>query len=428
VNETSRFRELHTRTYEAELLLSGALVFGLLAAPGELNRLLDRWSPRLDGIASSAIIYLYTYGQMVVYSMLATFIAHLGLRGYWIALLGLESVWADGWNWDRLKLGPHSRAYIERKVTTLSAAINKADDRASVIFAAGALLVMSSLYALMLVVGAIAAALLLARVTGMAERTAFLIVLAAAFLPMTIIPALDRRLAGRLAPDSAAGRAFGRIARAGLVFSPMRLTAPVQFVFQSRIGERKLSLAVGIAAGIIATAMLIQLLYRNGQLRFDGWTYFDPSPAAASSDPRYYRDAGVERDGRLPTIDSDVIGGPVIRLFLPYRPRRHNPLVAAACPELAATVAQGTPPDNAAGATCVGGLYKVALDGAVVAATYRFSRDADSDFVGVLAYLPTDAIAPGMHELTIDGPGGNNPEAPREIVRIPFYRSNGTPR
>jgi hypothetical protein len=55
VNETSRFRDLHTKTYDIELLISGALVFGLWSAPGEMDRLFDRWGPRLDGIASPAL-------------------------------------------------------------------------------------------------------------------------------------------------------------------------------------------------------------------------------------------------------------------------------------------------------------------------------------------------------------------------------------
>jgi hypothetical protein len=55
-----------------------------------------------------------------------------------------------------------------------------------------------------------------------------------------------------------------------------------------------------------------------------------------------------------------------------------------------------------------------------VTSSYRFTRDAASGFVGVLAYLPTDGLAAGPHELTIDGPGGN-PDAPREVITIPFY-------
>ena len=420
VSETSRFSDLHTRTYDIELLISGALVFGLSAAPGALDRVFDRWGARLDGLASSALTYLYTYGQMIAYSLLVTFVTHLCLRGYWIALLGLESVWSDGWNWDRLKLGPYSRERMQRRVTTLSSAINTADDRASVIFAAGALLVMVSLYSLLVVIGAIVVALVVQTATGMPGTRAFFIAVGVAFVPMVLIPLLDKRIGPRVDANTVFGRIFGRAVDVGLLFSPLRWTAPVQFVFQSRIGERRLTIAMTMAAGVFTTILVGGLLFRAGELRIDGWRFFDPEPAAGSIEPRHYRDSGAERDGRRPTIDSDVISGPLIRLYLPYRPRRHNTMIAKACPDLAAAVARGDAPDNAAGAACLGGLYRVSLDGGAVTGTYRFARDAASDFVGVVAYLPTANLQQGPHELTIDAPG-NNENAPRDIVRIPFY-------
>jgi hypothetical protein len=416
VNETSRFRDLHTKTYDVELLISGALVFGLWSAPAEMDRLFDRWGPRLDGIASPFMTYLYLYGQMVVYSMLATFVTHLLLRGYWIALLGLESVWSDGWHWDRINIGPFSRVHVERSTSTLSAAINRADDRASVIFAAGALLVTVSLYSVAIAFVALLAGVAVSVVTGIPGTTAFFFVFAAALIPMTLVPFLDKRIGRRVPSESRAGRLVTAI----LLLSPLRWTAPLQFVFQSRIGERKVSLALGIAAGVLMAVLLLGMLFRNEQLRIDGWRYFDPQPAAASVDPRHYRDSGVTRDGRRPTIDSDVINAPLIRLYLPYRPRRHNPMIAAACPDLAAAVAGGSVPDNTVGAGCVGGLYKVSLDGTLVANDYLFTRDSASDFVGVISYIPTASLQPGWHEFTIDAPG-NEADAPRELIKIPFY-------
>lgn len=95
-------------------------------------------------------------------------------------------------------------------------------------------------------------------------------------------------------------------------------------------------------------------------------------------------------------------------------------MIAKVCPDLAAVVAKGDAPDNAAGAACLGRLYKVSLDDMEVTTTYRFTRDAASDFVGVLAYLPAADLQQGPHELTIDAPG-NNENAAREILKIPFY-------
>src|SRR5687768_3428550 len=216
-------------------------------------------------------------------------------------------------------------------------------------------MVMLFLYSMLMVIGALVAALLLSAATGMPSRTAFTITFLAAFVPMTVIPMLDRRLAGRLNPQGAAARIFGRIARAGLFFSPIRFTAPVQFVFQSRVGERKLSMALGAAATVIVSALLIGLFLRSGELRLDGWTYFDPRPTAPSVDPRHYRNSGVAR---------------------------------------------------------VGGLYKLSIDDTALTTSFSFTRDADSDFVGVLAYVPTTGLQPGPHEFAIDAPG-NGETAPR---------------
>ena len=420
VSETSRFGDLHTKTYDIELLISGALVFGLSAAPGALDSFFDRWAARVDGLASPAMTYLYLYSQMIVYSMLVTFVAHLALRGYWIALLGLESVWSDGWKWDRLTIGPFTREHLQRRVTSLSDAINRADDRASVIFAAGALLVVISLHSLVIAVGAVVGGFLLETGTGMPGSRAFFVVIAFAFVPMVVVPLLDKKLGRRFDPQSRAGRVFRRVVGAGMFLSPLRWMAPLQFMFQSRIGERKLSIALGTAAGVLATVLVMGMLFRAGQVRVDGWRFFDPEPESASIDPRHYRDSGAARDGQRPTIDSDVISGPVIRLYLPYRPRRHNPMIARACPELASTVTEGSAPDNAAGAACVGGLYKVSIDGTALTTSFSFTRDAASDFVGVLAYVPTTGLQPGPHEFVIDAPG-NRDTAPREITRIPFY-------
>jgi hypothetical protein len=420
VSETSRFGDLHTKTYDIELLISGALVFGLSSAPGALDSFFDRWSARVDGLASPAMTYLYLYSQMIVYSMLVTFVAHLCLRGYWIALLGLESVWSDGWKWDRLTIGPFTREHLQRRVTSLSDAINKADDRASVIFAAGALLVVISLHSLVVAIGAMVAGLLVEVTTGMPGARAFFIAIAVAFVPMVVIPLLDKKIGRRFDPHSGAGRLFKRVVGVGVFLSPLRWMAPLQFMFQSRIGERRLSIALGTAAAVLATVLVLGMMFRAGQLRVDGWRYFDAEPSAVSIDPRHYRDSGITRDGRRPTIDSDMIRGPLLRLYLPYRPRRHNPMVAKACRGLAAGPDAGAGPNNAAGAACVGGLYKVSLDGVALAPTYTFTRDADSDYVGVLAYVPTSDLQPGPHELTIDAPG-NRESAPREIIRIPFY-------
>lgn len=420
MSQTSRFRDLHSRTHEIELLISGALVFGFLQVPGYIESSLSWWLVRLEGLTSQAATYVFLYSEMLAYSLLGTFILHLCLRGYWVALLGLESVWPGGWDAARLKFGPFSRPHVERQLVSLSASIDRADDRASVVFAAGTLLVMMFLYSLALMVLAVAVAAGLASVTG--GRISGAQGLFATFgVMLTIIvglPMLDRFWGARITPDGRVGRAVSRLLRWLFYVSPVRWTGPVQFVFQTHIGERRMGFAMAGAATLLVTVMVGGLLWRLGAFRVDGWTYFNDTPAAGMFDPRYYRNSGAERDGVLPSIDGDRISGSYLRLYLPYRPNRHNALLATRCAVpgtgTAATVS------NQAAAACVGALYSVRLDDQpLTGLTFDFTRDMPSEYLGVVTYLDVRTLPSGRHELVIESPGR---QGSTTTVRIPFYR------
>lgn len=415
---TSRFRDMHTRTYEIELLISGALVFGLFQVPGAIEHAFDAWMPRFDGLATAVASYLFLYALMIAYSLLGMFILQLAMRGYWVALLGLESVWPDGWNWDQLKFGPYSRPYVEAQVPTLAVSIDRADDRASVIFAAGALLAMVFLYSLMLSIMALPVGWLVATVSGgyLGHVAAFFTVLGLALGTLIVLPLVDRFAGHRIARDSAGGRLLDRLTRALLRLSIVRIVGPVQFVFQSRMGEKSLTVAMTLAASLLGMIMIGGLLWRAGELRVDGWTRYSSEAGTVGFEPAQYRDSGVARTGTAPSIDSDIIRGPYLRVYLPYRPRRHNPLLEKTCPLTGPVVDQ-----MSASAACLGGLHTLLLDDQPLQAlTFDFTRDAGSDFVGVITFIDVRTLAPGRHVLQIDAPGRD--EGTTATYRIPFYR------
>lgn len=413
VTQTSRFRDLHRLTHEVELLISGALVFGLLQVPGYIEDAFQFWSLRLDGVAMTAATYLFVYSALLVYSLLGTFILHLCLRGYWVALLGLESVWPEGWSSEKLKFGPHGRRIADRMFGSLAVSIDKADDRASLLFAAGALLVTVFLYSLIMMLASIGLGAGVAYATGgRIPGVIGLFTPFAVFLFVTLaLTLVDRNFGHKISADSAAGRWFAAALRAAMWLSPARATGPVQFVFQNHLGEKKLGGAIAVAAFVMGSVLIGGMVWRSGQFRIDGWTYFDDSPAAAAYfDPRYYRDTSATRDGVLPSIDAEVITGPYLKLYLPYRPRRHNPLLEARCPQPAEASAQ-----------CVGNLYTLSLAGQpLTGLTFDFTRDMPSQFVGVATFLDVRTLPPGRHELTIVAPPRNPGET--LTIRIPFYR------
>lgn len=415
---TSRFGDLHTKTYEIELLISGALVFGLFGVPGQIETAFEHWLTRLDGLTLTVVMYLLVYADLVAYALLGTFILHLCLRGYWVALLGLESVWPSGWSLDPLKLGPNSRPLVERDVPTLSTAIDRADDRASLVFAAGALLALLFVYSVGGVLVGLLVAMGVTSVVALPGEVVFFSVLGLGAGVAVVVSFVDRFLGSSIDAQSRSGRVLARLVRVVVATSPIRLMGPIQFVFQTHVGERRVTTLLFTAMALLGVVMVGSFAARLGEVRIDGWRFFDDDVVEVVAAPIYYRSMEVERDGLTPTIDADVMTGSLMRVYLPYRPRRHNPLLEKACPGQALGM-EGR--SNGAAAACVGGLYSLALDDQpVTPQVFDFTREVASDYLGVFAYVDIQSLSPGRHELRIEAPGREG--EPPVVTRIPFIR------
>ncbi len=128
-----------TPTWEMELLVSGATVFGLLQLPAQADRLLFGFYNSSNFAVATLTPSLWVYVKFSLLTLIATFIVHLCLRGYWVALVGLHSVYPEGFRWDRLtsKLGPHFLASSREMTGEIDTVIERADNRASIAFGLG---------------------------------------------------------------------------------------------------------------------------------------------------------------------------------------------------------------------------------------------------------------------------------------------------
>src|SRR5687768_6527251 len=88
-----------TPTWEIEMLLSGAVVFALLQLPEALDRSFDGAMTRLGSGWGAVAFLVYCYAKGIVYSLIGTFVLHLAARAYWIALVGINSVYPGGPKW-----------------------------------------------------------------------------------------------------------------------------------------------------------------------------------------------------------------------------------------------------------------------------------------------------------------------------------------
>jgi hypothetical protein len=126
-----------------------------------------------------------------------------------------------------------------------------------------------------------------------------------------------------------------------------------------------------------------------------------------------------------------MVRDPYVRLFIPYRPKRHNDLIAQRCPAVRAAVPRGgllsasRPEGDVAGRAvlaCLARLQPVTLDGKPIAPAFRFADEPKTGVRGIVAYIPVDGMAKGEHMITITRvPSQLGSASPRPPFSIPFW-------
>ncbi|MBS0432416.1 MAG: hypothetical protein JSS21_08460 [Proteobacteria bacterium] len=416
-----------TPTWEVELLISGVAVFAMLQLPGWLNDrlrfVLPRFGANWDG--ALAIVFVYLVGAAVI--LAATFALHLLLRAYWIALVGMHSVYPDGIRWERLRMGPIEREVMQRRDGDFSAMIERADNRASIVFAMGVVLAAGLLLLTALIVALFAAALavtLALHLSVRADQMLIACVLIVA-MPVVLLHWLDRRLGARLRAGGVMHRAFAATfdlyARLGFANR-----GGVLAMVSSHHGRWRVQ-AIAMAAMMVCvlSAVFGQRFALHPEL-FGDYAWFPQFHGinANGVDAAYYDD---QRDplssGTEPFVQSMQIAGDYLRLVVPYQPDRDAEAMQRTCPS-ARTIA-GADARADALLRCLAALHLVALDGQPLPGLrYDAGSDARSDRPALVAMIDVRTLAPGRHALAVArAPSAENVGGrPADPWIIPFWR------
>jgi len=412
-----------TPTWEMELLISGATIFGLLQLPALIDRgyyiALNLSAAEYEGF----LFPLWMYSKVAVVTLAITFLLHLFLRGYWVALVGMNSVYPGGIRWENLRMGPIATARSKQESGSMPALIERADNRATRVFATGfgfamVMIVVSAFIALVLVIGALVDALFgsghLGQVFGL-----LLTVVAVPFMAATL---MDEGIGAKLAPESRTARALDKVlgtyTRAGLG----RRSNTIMAVFVSNEGRARAVATALLLMLPVTSVLMLQSTIARGKLPLGLFVGLSTEDAfsRSTSVAAFYVDSGADRAVFLPLphIPSRVVTGKYVELFVPFIPRLHGPAMERACPRaLPARELQSR-------LDCLTKLSDIRIDGAPVAVGLDASSDALTGQPGMLAMLPIEKLAPGRHELSLNSPGrdGGDPERPQRRFRIPFWK------
>jgi hypothetical protein len=406
-----------TPTWEVELLISGVAVFAMLQLPGLLDDAVFAVRPRFsDWMGIVDVIYIYSKSAAVM--LAATFVVHLVLRARWIALVGMHSIYPDGILWDRLRLGPYTRRAEEKRIGAIADAIERADNRATTVFAIGVSL------ALLLVMLTLSVALLFGVSIALGARPTLdtvALLIALLIVPYGLSQVVDRRWGERLRQDSLGGKllagVLGAYAAAG--FGNTRNAA--LGMLASHGGRRRVVLATAV---LMMTAILgVSAVYyaMRAEKPLGNYAAFpisgDMHPA--SLDPRHYADRrDAVRDGQAPFVPSMFVRGPYLEVTVPYQPALDENAMHDACPAVA------NRPEGAAriaaSLECLSRIHALRLDGKPLPVRFETGSDPATGRPALVAMVDVRALAPGRHELRTARLDAHDDEP--KVHVIPFWR------
>ena len=431
---TARFGRLRERTDELELFISGLLAFALLAVPGYLFDAWARSSLHTEGMYFQVLWFGFSISVGMCYVLAVALIAHLTVRGYWIGLIGLKSHFPKGIDWERLQhMGPVSRAFLKARDGGLDGSIERADRLATLLFSTTLLAVQTLAGTLVVAVLTLCAAMAISALAGGAERVGMTVVatVLSSLFALALVPAvLERVIARRQRRGQSSDRQqrwlqcfLGAMQRVPL----LRLMQAMQLTLQSNLRSRSFMAAYLLAVMVAMVLGGVQVL---GSLKFSLFNRYQVMTDEAVEHgmlSAHYESLRSAHDQLLPypMIPSDTISGSRLRVFIPHRPQRDNPLARQRCTALpgARNEATGMQAANAA-VECLSRLWQVQLDGTPVDLhDFMPMERRDLDMRGLVGYLPTAGLAPGRHDLSLvwNAEGGTRGGDRRREFRIPFW-------
>jgi hypothetical protein len=420
--------------WELELLIAGAVTFALFQIPGSLESALAWVEARTSGTQAGFAAAGYMYAKAIVYVLIVAFLLNLCARAYWVGLVGLHSVFPKGVQWERMgsSAGPYAVAEYKRRLASLPAVIGRVDNFASVIFSFAFLIVITFFYS----VTALAILMVLAwgisrlLLGGENAKNVLVVLGAVTILPLIVGGTLDKVYGKKLDPESRAARVLRGTMRYAAYVNGSALFGPIFLTLFTNLSKRVMLPLFYGAVGVAMFLGAIDTLSRMSGLSMGGSVYLPDERDVRGVSNDYYetlRSADAPTTG--PLIQSDVITGPYVRLFIPFRSDRHDPWLAASCPgaqplrktslHLPDAPANAARADSVAARTlaCLGRLHAVSIDGTLrPELEYRFYTHPATGRDGIITYIPTAPLAPGMHTLRIQPP----PRSPRSKNRTPL--------
>ena len=402
-----------TPTWEVELLISGVAVFAMLQLPNWLDTVVLDWSPRFIDRWARLLWLVYLYAKSAALILAVTFVIHLLMRARWIALVGMHSIYPKGVDWNRLGIGPNAREIESQRMGQMSDSIERADNRATMVFALGVVLA-SILFLITIGVAVLlGGALWIDTHYGVPIDIGWVVWgFSLLILPYAFAMMVDRNFGEKMRPGGIVQRVVRAILRGYARVGMGMANNPALAMLSSHHGRRRTILMTFTIFMLAVLAASSSLFYARDPDLFGSYARFPDADevGARSVDPANYDDRrDIQRDQPVPYIQSAVIVGPYVQLVVPYVPDRDTKILDATCANA----------DDLATLDCLQRAHRVSLDGKPIPVQFDVGQDARTNRPALVTMIDVRDLTRGRHEIKVAEPPTH--KGPGDS-RIPFWR------
>ncbi|MEM1245088.1 MAG: hypothetical protein AAGK22_01890 [Acidobacteriota bacterium] len=416
--DVRRVLTIQRATWELELLISGAVVFSLFQLPS----LLARWFFSVDRHLSKEDFFypffLYYGSTLAVIALIAGFSIHFLARGFWVAICGLNEVFPEGVRWEKLDIGPRGKRFQKDYFKSAKELEKIADRFASSVFSIlfSILISLFAIFSLLFIAVATVGSLLrwlFPNMHTLVNLYSCLLLVMAPGLVSGVIESWFKKKPEREEQYPRLARWAYKLLRFNALLIGHSFHAVIPLTFQSYSSTRKGSAGFGALTLLLAVVFMAGFLLQTGVVGWDSYVYFPVGRSADVVSSDHYEDRrDPESRARIPVIESEVVEGSYLRLFIPFRPSQDNELLEYSCPDLEPVHKSGLylnprardrsdELDFSLLRACLQRVWTVWIDGTQRNVDYVFHRHPVRKTVGALAQIPVQQLEAGRHLLEV---------------------------
>ncbi|MCC6463256.1 MAG: hypothetical protein IT260_22495 [Saprospiraceae bacterium] len=436
----ARLQELATKSWNLELIISGAAVFLAVQLPPAVDSALQYYLNNLavstDMAKISLPVLAYSFGKIVAWLLIATFVVHFIMRAFWVGLVGLHAVYPAGIRYEHLPGQTDvTREQSRLRFGRLEDYITRLDRLSNQVFSFAFLIALFSLgisFTYLLVFSILHLLPLL--VPGPTGKLISMILLTL-FVLLACLPALALGLTK--SPKLAQKPWVNYLAIKATSLAPQillpfvyRPATYLSLTFTSNVSARRMyttmTLVSTIAVAGVFWIFLQTALDMAGRSSFSAHSFYAQSNGAYTLDARRY-DSLRSEDQALArvSIPGDIVSGPALRVFLTY-PKALDAGMSQRCPPL--TFPDSMPKHqrrhlaDSIHLQCFSQFFQVSVNDSLYRSIdWMFHEHPATGTLGLLTYLPTKGFRSGKNVLLVKIPTAAKPDSLSTYGVVPFW-------